>query len=423
MGYDKELTKQILGDIGPLRFNPKVVKVCCSCKKQDIVRYKGGKKPTADYYCRKCVANRPEVKKKKSEITKKQWENADFRKLVENNSKAIWDDSERRYKMSAIRRDPQNIIRLRANAAKAGAASVKSQSQKGNISKIQITLYSLLDDLGITYVREYQIGPYLFDCMIDLEHKKLLIECNGDYWHNLPKNIIRDKSKTTYLERYHQDCKLQVIWEHEFKNHNKVVELIKYWLGITQIEASDFSFDEIKIERCKAKDYKLLLSKYHYLANAGRGGIAIGGFINDELVCVAVFSPLPRQNITIQEYTPSQTRELSRFCISPQYAKKNFGSWFLSRAIKLLDEKYKCIISYADTTFNHNGALYKATNFQQDGVVKPDYWYISEDGWVMHKKTLYNHAKSLKMTEREFAEKNKYTKVWGKEKLRFIYKR
>jgi len=27
MSYDRELTKQILGDIGPLRFNPKVVPI------------------------------------------------------------------------------------------------------------------------------------------------------------------------------------------------------------------------------------------------------------------------------------------------------------------------------------------------------------------------------------------------------------
>lgn len=52
-----------------------------------------------------------------------------------------------------------------------------------------------------------------------------------------------------------------------------------------------------------------------------------------------------------------------------------------------------------------------------------DYWYAKEDGWVMHKRTLYGQAVNMKITEKEFAEKFGYTKVWGKEKLRYIYKR
>lgn len=52
-------------------------------------------------------------------------------------------------------------------------------------------------------------------------------------------------------------------------------------------------------------------------------------------------------------------------------------------------------LSYADTTFNHIGTIYKACGFKQDRIVKPDYWYAKEDGWVMHKKTLYNQAKKI----------------------------
>lgn len=31
MAFDKELTKSLLGDVGPLRFNPVVIKVCDGC--------------------------------------------------------------------------------------------------------------------------------------------------------------------------------------------------------------------------------------------------------------------------------------------------------------------------------------------------------------------------------------------------------
>lgn len=419
MGYDKELTKQLLGDIGPLRYNPKVVKVCQKCGKQDIVRYKGANKPTANYYCRSCVVQRPQVLLKLSKATQKQWQNGEFRKLVQKSSQNIWQDDQRRYKMSAIRRDPQNTVRLRTNAKQAGVKSI--QCQAGKVSKIQTQLYSLLDDLNIAYIKEFQLGPYLFDCFIPSHD--LLIECNGDYWHNLSKNSARDKAKATFISEYFQQYKLHAIWEHEFKNHQKIVEVLKYWLGITEMELASFEITNIQIRPATASDCQSLLSKYHYLANTGRAGIKRGGYLNDELVCTAVFSPLSRQNIKIATCEAREIRELTRFCIHPRYQKKNLATWFLSRAIKSLPQQYKCIIAYSDTGFNHYGTIYKAANFTLDKKVKPDYWYRSVDGWVMHKKTLYNHAKSLNLTEAQFAGMYEYTKVWGKEKLRFIYYR
>jgi len=41
----------------------------------------------------------------------------------------------------------------------------------------------------------------------------------------------------------------------------------------------------------------------------------------------------------------------------------------------------------------------------------------------MHKKTLYNHAKKMGMKEKEYAELNSYKKVYGQEKLRFVFER
>jgi hypothetical protein len=54
-------------------------------------------------------------------------------------------------------------------------------------------------------------------------------------------------------------------------------------------------------------------------------------------------------------------------------------------------------------------------------MVKPSYWYVDKDNYVMHKKTLWDHAMSLKLPEKVFAEKYGYTRIDGKEKLRFIY--
>lgn len=203
-----------------------------------------------------------------------------------------------------------------------------------------------------------------------------------------------------------------------------MAETIKHWLDITQLELVDFSFKDVVINDCKAKDYKLLLGKYHYLPNAGRGGKAYGAYLYDKLIAVCVFSPLIRQNVKLPEDIISdEARELSRLCIHPRYQKKNFASWFVSRCLKQLPDSLKFIISYCDTTFNHDGAVYKACNFVQDGEIPKDYWYASEEGWIMHKRTLYSHAKSLHMNESTFADQHGYKKIYGKKKLRFVYRR
>jgi len=351
------------------------------------------------------------------------WRDAAYRKKILNSKSSEEYKQEIGHKIS----DSLNRPEVKEKMAVARANCPK-------VSNIQGILYSILDDLGVQYYREYndrlddpqcKIGPWTFDCVVPRSNKPdLLIECQGDYWHSLKKSIVNDKSKASYIANNFQgQYELKYLWEHEFANFHRINELIKYWLGITELETINFNFSDLEIRRCSAKDYKLLLSKYHYLPNAGRGGIAYGAYLVNELIAVCVFSPLSRQNIRIKSCAVNQVRDLSRLCIHPRYQKKNFASWFVSRCIKQLDTKFKCVISYCDTTFNHDGAVYKAANFKLDGEVRPDYWYASKDGWVMHKKTLYNHAVKMRMKEGEYAEANGYKKIWGGKKLKFIYER
>jgi len=288
-----------------------------------------------------------------------------------------------------------------------------------------------LDDMGVRYYREYKdkqndpetvIGPYNFDCVIPRRNKPiLLIECQGDYWHTIDKAIRKDNQKSSYIaNNFANEYELKTLWEHEFKCQDKVLELLKYWLGITVLEVIEYELDNVIVKEIDVKEANTLLDKYHYLSGCGRGGIIYGAYLDDKLISVCTFSSLIRQNLP---YDHVASRELSRFCVHPKYQVKNFGSWFISRCIKLLPKNIKLIISYCDTTFNHNGALYKACNFSFDGRVRPDYWYVNESRWIMHKKTLYKHAKKMSMTEVEFADKNGYKRVYGSEKLRFIYQR
>jgi len=351
----------------------------------------------------------PELKQKLSDGSRKLWSNNDYREKQVKIQTEIWNKPENRKRLAL----------WRAN-------------QSGRLSSIQKILYSILDDLGIKYFKEGNhtdkeciIGPYNFDCVIPRPNDRdLVIECQGDYWHTQDKAIRIDKSKATYLEKYCSNThELKYLWEHEFACQNRIGELIKYWTGLTDNQIENFDFGDLDIKRSKAEEYKLLLSKYHYLPNAGKGGMAYGAYFGDELIAVCVFSKLVRQNIEIDGFNKNEVIELSRLCIHPNYQKKNLASWFVSRCIKKLDVSIKCIVSYCDTTHNHDGAIYKSLNFVNDKEVRPDYWYTNENGWVMHKKTLYNKAVKMNIVESEYANKFGYKKIFGSKKLRFVFKR
>jgi hypothetical protein len=120
-----------------------------------------------------------------------------------------------------------------------------ARSLAPKVSSIQMKLYSILDGLGVRYFREYNdrvddreciIGYYSFDCRIPRQGQPdLLIEVQGDYWHSLPDAVIRDRRKRSYV-RNNTAFELEYIWEHEFLNIGKIVDTIKTWLNLNQLE-------------------------------------------------------------------------------------------------------------------------------------------------------------------------------------------
>jgi hypothetical protein len=298
-------------------------------------------------------------------------------------------------------------------------------SQKCQISSIQKMLYAFLDDLHIEYFKEGEetrIGYYVFDCVVPHinGNKKLLIECQGDYWHSLSKAERNDQSKFTYINRYFPEYEIMYIWEHEFYCKDRVLDRLKLKLGLN-IETKQFEFSKLYIKEISFAEVREFLDLYHYLGK-NRGGKAFGVYLDNQLIACVVFSPPLRQNTASQfGLCDGEIRELSRLCIHPSYHKKNLASWFIKRALKQID--CKLVIAYADTTVGHQGTIYKAANFQLHHIVPADYWYVDKQGYVMHKRTLYGKAKSLSMTEREFAEAKGYYKKYGGEKLCYIIRR
>jgi hypothetical protein len=366
---------------------------------------------------------------------KKTWEKDSFRSRIVESSKSLWKNKEYREKLLSIFRSEEFRLKASEIAHKlwCNESYRKKMLNNTKVSSLQITIYSILEDLNVKFYRERahsesdpetMIGPYRFDCVVPRKDRTtLLIECQGDYWHSIPKAIIRDEQKASYIaNNFPHKYEIKYLWEHEFGERDRITSTLKYWLGLDEPEKISYDFNQVIIKQCAAKEYRLLLAKYHYLSLGTRGGIAWGAFLGDVLIGVCIFSTPIRQNIHSRlGACIEEVKELSRLCIHPNYRMKNFASWFISKCVSKLSKATKLVISYCDTTYNHDGTIYKASNFTFDGEVRRDYWYISEDGWAKHKKTLYNQARSLGITEADCAKRFNYTKVYGGKKLRFIY--
>lgn len=294
-----------------------------------------------------------------------------------------------------------------------------------NKSKLEDHLAAILDNADIVYERQYYLGHWSFDFYIPYSPKHLLIEVHGEYWHGerFGNHRARDQAKATFIQRYHSsEYELKVIWEHEFLSNDRIKHLVSSWFGKQPINI-EYKFSDLTISQITAAEANLFMSKYHHTASGGRNGINIGVKLNDITIAVAKYCyPNRTESATKQKLAYREVMELTRFAIHPSYQKHNLASWVLSRTYKLLPKTVKCLITFADTTYGHTGTIYKSSNWQLDGTIRPDYFYKHQSGFIMHKKTLWNQARKMAMGEEEYAIKNGYHKCVGGVKHRFIYK-
>jgi hypothetical protein len=294
----------------------------------------------------------------------------------------------------------------------------------GKMSSGETSVQNLLSDLGVDFIYNKSIGPYNFDFYIP--SLNLFIEVQGEYWHTLPNNERRDRSKYSYLRSSVPDSKIVYIWDFDIVN-GEYTNKLKQAIGLASLPTLDFAWSDLSISEPSWNEAKKFLSSWHYAQFGKQGKMTIAAMLNDQIIALAKFSPVSRKEVaTSIGSTPKETFELDRFCIHPMRQKKNFCSYFLSRASNMFFNRYpqcRSLVAFSDTTFGHDGTIYKASNWKEVSRVKPDYVYVRKDGWVMHKKTLYNQARSVHMLETVYASKHGWKKVFGKEKIKFVLTR
>lgn len=125
----------------------------------------------------------------------------------------------------------------------------------------------------------------------------------------------------------------------------------------------------------------------HYAKRFPSVSYYFGLFDKDELIGVICYGSPPSPSLTVgicgKQYR-NEVIELNRLVL--KYNRKNEASYLVGKSFKLLP-KPKIIVSYADTSQNHVGTVYKATNFIYTGLSdKRTEWAMR--GSNLHSKTI-----------------------------------
>ena len=340
------------------------------------------------------------------------WKNSDYR----NHLLAIYADPEFKKRQSKTSKEIQSRPEVRA----AKALALLNMKRRGT-SKQEDVFAGILDDMKIQYKRQIIIGYYTFDFLIE---PNILIEINGFPHRYFEEIKVRDQAKATYIKEYYSDkYVLKVIWDYEFGSPERLRQIINTW----SVPQPLFDFDFKDVEYKVTDDHQIIkefLGKYHYIGKIGRHSTIVSYSHSGMLIgCIILSYPTRIESVSRLGLKKGELLELTRLCINPQYQKKNFASWMLSKIQQIVKQRYlkaKKVITFADRTFGHKGTIYKAANWVYDGCTEPSYFYRDPDGFVMHKKTLYNVASSNHMTESDFANLYNYEKVPSLPKERYL---
>tara|TARA_Y100001973_G_C5189644_1_gene330114 strand:- start:1177 stop:1836 length:660 start_codon:yes stop_codon:yes gene_type:complete len=105
--------------------------------------------------------------------------------------------------------------------------------------------------------------------------------------------------------------------------------------------------------------------------------------------------------------------ELNRLTMLDNH-KKNLTSYFVSSTLKLLP-KPSIVVSYADTSMNHVGYIYQATNFYYTGLS------AKRKEWKEKTSTLHNKSVTTRHTLEELQKNENFLFVDRPQKHRYVY--
>lgn len=194
---------------------------------------------------------------------------------------------------------------------------------------------------------------------------------------------------------------------------------------------SSLLFDELDYKSVNVKDFVVkpttiqyvrdFVENWHYSSsvNGLRISNVFGLFYENNLIGAMIYGPLGMAN-TWKKYATSENEvvELRRLCCIDN-TPRNTESYFIGKTLRWLknNTNYKVVVSYADTFHNHQGIIYKASNFEYHGLTSKGR-VIDYQGKIYHDKCIrtYHVDKSGNKKLKPFAQKVKEALETGEAK-------
>lgn len=251
---------------------------------------------------------------------------------------------------------------------------------------------------------QYEVDIYIPDL-------KLVIECNGLYWHSeLYKDTVYHYKKKQELEEKF-GLHVVYIWEDTwFYQHNIVIDRLKAKMGLNETVYAR----KCIIKTVSAKDAREFLESYH-IQGYVNSSINYGLYYNNEL---AEIITLGKSRKAVSKQNDCEY-ELYRLCSKPGI---NVVGGF-SKLIKAFKEEYNGkIISFVDLSWSDiAGASYKKAGFEVTGKSGPEYWWfnkknrapIRENRLRFQKHKLVDEGYDNSKSEIEIMHDRGYLRVFG----------
>lgn len=178
---------------------------------------------------------------------------------------------------------------------------------------------------------------------------------------------------------------------------------------------------EYKVREIKPVETHPFLLEIHYAKRLPMICFSYGLFANDELVGVITYgrtSSPGTAKALVGENEKNRVYELNRLCLKNNL--KNEASILISKSLKLLP-KGLIILSFADSSQNHVGYVYQATNFKYYGKTLAKNEIALKSSPSTHSLSIYDQSKN--QTDRIGYLKEKYGDdlYWRKRSIKHRY--
>lgn len=141
--------------------------------------------------------------------------------------------------------------------------------------------------------------------------------------------------------------------------------------------------DEWSVESISHADAVACVESWHYAAGASNTSVARHGLfsLGGELCGAALWMPpTPAAGKAVAGDEWRGVLSLSRLVVAPDLPT-NAASFLLGRSMRMVDRKrWPVLLTYADTRLGHTGAIYRATNWTDQGEVPAGDVWIGPDG-------------------------------------------